>query len=204
MTSPDLDGAVRAALSSPMTARQRATLDARLRDRLDRSVGRWFHVRPRGLVLVLAALLVAAPAVFGVSVALRSTESPNGLASAAAFQAEINAAKKVVPLPAGVNWPPYLAVRDQSGSYSAGGGRTWVEFVAFCAWNRDWLSAQASGSTASAAADKAVILGATNWEFYKGEFSTASLRAGIDGIVAGVRSGDASPVQDFLSKNCGE
>ena len=79
-----------------MTPRQRASLDGRLRDRLEPRSIRRLHIRPRGIAVVLASLFVAAPAVFVVSAALRSTESPNGLASAT-FQAEIDAAKKVVP-----------------------------------------------------------------------------------------------------------
>ncbi|HEX7949314.1 MAG TPA: hypothetical protein VF494_03115, partial [Candidatus Limnocylindrales bacterium] len=158
MTSPDLDGALRAALSTPMTARQRASLDRRLNERLDRRARRAVHIQPRRLVLLLAALLIAAPAVFAVSAALRSTESPNGLASAAAFQAEIDAAKQVVPLPAGATWPPYLTAADKRGSYSAGGGRTWVEFVAFCAWDRSWLAATASGASEQSQAMRDVIL----------------------------------------------
>lgn len=204
MTSSDLDSALRAALSSPMTARQRASLDGRLRDRLEQPTGRRLHVRPRGLVLVFAAILVAAPAIFVVSAALRTTDSPNGLASAAAFQAEIDAAKAVVPLPAGAMWPPSLAASDRNGSYSAGGGRTWVEFVAFCAWDRSWLAATASGAGTKAQAARNVILASPTWEFYRGEFATQSVRDVFDGVIAGVRSGDPAHVERFVSTNCGE
>lgn len=204
MTSPKLDGALRAALSSPMTARQRASLDGRLRDRLEQPTGRRFRVRPRRLVLFVAALLVAAPAVFAVSAALRTTESPNGLASAAAFQAEIDAAKAVVPLPTGATWPASLAATDKSGSYSAGGGRTWVEFVAFCAWDRSWLAATASGTGTDAQQAEDVILAAPTWEFYRGEFATQSVRDVIDGVIVGVKTGDPAPVQQFVTTNCGE
>jgi hypothetical protein len=202
MTSPDFDGALRAALSTPMTARQRASLDGRLRVRLEPHSVRQLRIRPRGIVLILAALLVAAPAVFVVSAALRSTESPNGLASAAAFQAEIDAAKKVVPLPAGATWPSSLATSDQSGSYSAGGGRTWVEFVAFCAWDRSWLAAAASGSGAQAQVARDTILAVPTWEFYRGEFATQSARDVVDTVIAGVRSGDSGPVEQFVTTNC--
>lgn len=204
MTSSDIDGDLRAVLSSPMTAGQRRSLDSLLRDRLERPAGRSIRLRPRGVVLVLAVVLIAAPSFFIVSAGFRTTEDPNGPASAAAFQAEIDAAKAVVPLPPGRFWPAYLVVRDHSASYSAGGGRTWVEFVAFCAWTQDWLSARASGSTASSDADAAVILGASSWEFYQGEFSSDSDRAAIDRVVAGVRSGDTGPVQSFVSLNCDE
>jgi len=204
MTSPDFDGALRAALSTPMTARQRATLDGRLRDRFEPRSVRQLRIRPRGIALILAALLVAAPAVFVVSAALRTTESPNGLASAAAFQAEIDAAKKVVPLPGGATWPSSLAASDQSGSYSAGGGRTWVEFVAFCAWDRSWLAATASDSGAQAQVARDTILAVPTWEFYRGEFATQSLRDVVETVVAGVRSGDSGAVEQFVTTNCGE
>ncbi len=204
MTSPDLDGALRAALSSPMTARQRASLDGRLRDRLEQPTVRRFHARPRRLVLLVTALLVAAPAVFAVSAALQTTESPNGLASASAFQAEIDAAKAVVPLPAGATWPASLAATDTSGSYSAGGGRSWVEFVAFCAWDRAWLAATASNGATDAQQAEDVIVAAPTWAFYRGEFATQSVRDVIDGVIAGVTVGDPAPVQQFVSTNCGE
>ena len=203
MTSPEYDGALRAVLSTPMTPGQRASLDGRLRDRLEPRSVRRLHIRPRGIALVLAVLLVAAPAVFVVSAALRSTESPNGLASAAAYEAEINAAKKVVPLPAGATWPLSLTASDQSGSYSAGGGRTWVEFVAFCAWDRSWLAATASDSGAQADAARYTIIAVPKWEFYRGEFASQSLRDVVDTVIAGVRSGDSAPVERFVSTNCG-
>lgn len=204
MTSPDLDGALRAALSAPMTTLQRAALEDRLRARLQRSSPRRVRARPRTVALLLGALLIAAPAVFAVSAALRSTESPNGLASAAAFQAEIDAAKRDVPLPAGATWPPYLTASDNGGSYSAGGGRTWVEFVAFCAWDRSWLATTASGATGQARTAREVILDMPNWEFYRGEFATDSSRAAIDAVIVGVRAGDTSPVTQFVTLNCGE
>ncbi len=203
MTSPDLDGALRAALSYPMTARQRASLDDRLQGRLEKGTRGTPHVRPRTVALLLTALLIAAPVVFAVSAALRSTESPNGLASATAFQAEIDAAKKVVPLPAGATWPPSLTVSDQSASYSASGGRSWVEFVAFCAWDRSWLAATASGASEQAQTARDVILTMPTWELYRGEFATDSSRAAIDAVIMGVQSGDKTPVTQFVSLNCG-
>lgn len=206
MTSPELDGALRAALSTPMTARQGALLDDRLQGRLEAhsARGRRFRIRPRGIALVLAGLIVAAPTVFVVSAALQSTESPKGLASAAAFQAEIDAAKKVVPLPAGATWPSSLTATDQSGSYSAGGGRSWVEFVAFCSWDRSWLAATASDSGVQAGIARDTILATPSWDLYRGHFATQSLRDVVDKVVAGVRSDDPAPVQQFVTTNCGE
>lgn len=129
------------------------------------------------------------------------------MSSAALVQAaagERHAAKAVVPFPAGATWPASLAATDKSGSYSAGGGRTWVEFVAFCAWDRSWLTATASGTVADARKAEDVILAAPTWEFYRGEFATQSVRDVIDGVIAGMKAGDPAPVQQFVSTNCGE
>jgi hypothetical protein len=202
MSSPDLDGVLRSTLSTPLTPAHMAALDARLRARLAAS-GRRRTFPTRRIALVIAALLLLAPLVYGASAALRSTEDPNGLASASAFQAEIDAAKRVVPLPADATWPPYLRAQDPSGSYSAGGGRTWVEFVAFCSWSRSWLDARSSGATASETRALDVLTTTPTWEFYTGAFATQSQRDGIDRVLAGVRSGDAAPVSQFVALNCG-
>ncbi len=95
-------------------------------------------------------------------------------------------------------------MRDKSGTYSAGGGRSWVEFVAFCAWDRSWLAAIASGAWEQALTARDVILKMPTWEFYRGEFASASSRAGIDAIIAGVRTGNKTPVTEFVDLNCGE
>jgi hypothetical protein len=199
MTSPDIESALRATLSLPMTSQQRAALDARFRDRLERSAHRRFRVRRRGLALALVAAFVLAPTVYA---GIRLTESPNGLSPATDFQAEIDAAKAVVPLPPGATWPPYL-VADKSASYSRGGGRTWVELVSFCSWNRAWLASTASGASASARADRDQIEAATSWEFYRGEFATDSFRGYIDHVITAVRDGDRGEVQRTVALNCG-
>ena len=199
MTSPDIESALRTTLSRPMTSQQSVELDARLRDRLEYSTYRRFRVHRRGFALALVAAFVIAPAVLA---GIRLTESPNGLAPASEFQAEIDAAKAVVPLPAGATWPPYL-VANKSASYSRGGGRTWVEFVSFCSWDRAWLASTASGDSMSSRADRDQIEAATSWEFYQGEFATDSFRGSIDHVVAAVRDGDRSQVQQFVVLNCG-
>jgi hypothetical protein len=199
MTSPDIESALRATLSRPMTSYQRVELDARFRDRLEAYTHSRFRVRRRGLALALVAAFVVAPTVFA---GIRLTESPNGLSPASEFQTEIDAAKAVVPLPAGATWPPYL-VANKSASYSRGGGRTWVEFVSFCSWDRAWLASTASGYSASAQADRDQIVAATSWEFYRGEFATDSFRSSIDRVIAAVRDGDRSQVQQFVVLNCG-
>ncbi len=198
MTSPDLDGLLRATLSTPITSAQRAALDARIRARLDRPGRPSHHLRPRTAALVLASLLLVAPALFVASAALRTTESPDGMESAAAYQAEIDAAQRVVPLPVGATWPATIGATDKKGSYATGGGRSSVEFSAFCAWTTEWLAA--SGANAAAAAK--VITAAPTWEFYTGVFSSDSLRSVVDGVVAGVKGGDPVPVRSFVGANC--
>jgi hypothetical protein len=198
MTSPDIESAIRTTLSRPLTSQQCAALDARFRERLEHSARSRFRVRRRGLALALVAAFVVAPTVFA---GIRLTESPNGLAPATEFQAEIDAAKAVVPLPPGATWPPYL-VADKSASYSRGGGRAAVEFVSFCSWDRAWVASTASGASASAQADRDQIVAATSWEFYRGEFATDSFRDSIDQVIAAVRNGDRSQVQQFVALNC--
>ena len=201
MTSPDLETTLRSVLGTPMTTRQSAALDARLGGRLARRTPHRFHVRRRSVVLGVAVLLLAVPALFPVSGLMRTTEAPLGLEPSSAFQAEIDAAEKVVPLPAGATWPPYL-VAQHGANYSAGGGRSWVEMVAFCSWSRSWLAGEASGDTAQAQAARAVILAAPTWEFYRALFATQSSRDGIGRIVSAVRAGDTSTVAGFVQLNC--
>lgn len=200
MTSPDLDSLLRASFGRPMTDRQRSRLDATLAARL-LPVAR----RPRGraVALLVAAMLISAPIVLAVSAAMRTTEAPNGLETAAAFQVEIEAAKAVVPIPAGYAWPDSLKASDPDGLYSAGGGRSQVEFVAVCAWSTAWLAADSAGSTADASAAATVLAGVPDWQVFKGEFSSVSLRDVLDSVVAGVQRGDREPVAAFTAANCG-
>jgi hypothetical protein len=200
MTSPDLDSLLRASLGRPMTDRQRSRLDATLAARVSPAARR---PRGRAVALLVAALLISAPIVVAVSAAMRTTESPNGLETGAAFQAEIDAAKAAVPIPAGYAWPDSLKASDPAGLYSTGGGRSQVEFVAVCAWSTAWLAADSAGSTADASAAATVLAGVPDWEVYKGEFSSGSLRDVLDSVVAGVNGGDREPVAAFTAANCG-
>jgi hypothetical protein len=200
MTSPDLDSLLHASLGRPMTDRQRSRLDATLAARLS-PVAR----RPRGraVALLVAAMLISAPIVVAVSGAMRTTEAPNGMEAAAAFQAEIDAAKAAVPIPDGYAWPDSLQASDPEGLYSTGGGRSQVEFVAVCAWSTAWLAADSAGSTADATSAATVLAGVPDWQVYKGEFSSGSLRDVLDSVVAGVKGGDRQPVSAFTTANCG-
>ena len=76
--------------------------------------------------------------------------------------------------------------------------------MAFCAWDRSWLAATASDNGVQAGIARDTILAMPSWEFYRGDFATQSLRDVVDEVVAGVRSDDAAPVQQFVTTNCGE
>lgn len=201
MTSPEFETTLRSVLDTPMTARQRAALDARLEERLADATSHGIRVRRRSILLAAAVLLLVVPAVFPVSALIRTTEAPLGLESSSAFQAEIDAAEKLVPLPAGATWPPYLVAQD-GANYSAGGGRSWVEMVAFCSWSRSWLDATRTGASEQAQVARTTILSVSTWELYGGQFSTDSSRNAIGRVIAAVRAGDASTVAGFVQLNC--
>jgi hypothetical protein len=190
------------ALQTPMHPADLARLDERIAAALQvRSLTRPGRAIGRKPVLVLAGLLVVVLAA-AASGGLRTTESPSGLADASAFQAEIDAAKAVVPLPAGATWPPTTDVPQGSGSYSAGGGRSAVEGVAFCLWTKTWIAASASGDTASAGRALAVLQKSRAWTSYSGPFSDQSYRDIVDGIVSGAAAGNTQPARRFVSLNC--
>jgi hypothetical protein len=192
-----------AALDVSLTPEQQATIGARLERAL-------YDARPRPRrrvirrsLLLVAALFVVLPAILGVGAVLMSTEDPFGLADAGEFQAELDTAMAVTPIPAGAIWPDYL-IADPSVSYSRGGGRAWVETVAVCMWEVDWLNARAGGDAAREATARSTILGFPNW------WSTDSVwfrpegarREYLAPIVAGVREGDPGPVAQDVALNC--
>ncbi|MEX0631164.1 MAG: hypothetical protein WEE67_09430 [Chloroflexota bacterium] len=205
MTTTDrwLEEAVTAALDVSLTPGQQAVIGARVERALRAAPIRpQWRVTGRSLLLV-AALFVVLPAILGVGAAILSTEDPFGLASGAGFEAELDAAIAITAIPAGATWPDYL-VTDRSASYSRGGGRAWVEYVAMCMWEVEWLNARASGDAAREAAARATILDFPNW------WSTDSVwfrpegarREYLEPIVAGVRSGDAGPLTRDVELNC--
>jgi hypothetical protein len=202
MTSFELGTQVRDALNVDLTPSQAARLDAALSRRLESHLLRRTQ-RPKRLVIVLAAaLLILVPLVAAVSAGIRSTESPRGLESAAAYQAEIDAAKAVVPLPVGATWPPSVDAPDQNGSYPVGSGLSAVQDYAICPWLESWLAARAEPDSAQAVAAHDYILAIPTSEMYQGEFADQSYRNVLDGIIRGVGAGDANPAQGFVEANC--
>ncbi|MDA8203691.1 MAG: hypothetical protein M0Z49_13200 [Chloroflexi bacterium] len=194
---------VRDALQEPLSTAQRATLDQRIEQALMASPGRSRRLPIRRSVLLAAALLVLLPTVFAVGAAILSTEDPYGLASAQEYQAELEAAKGVVPLPAGRTWPDHLAVQDGSGSYSRGGARSWVEINAVCIWFDDWRDAQAAGDSVRTRSDAAAIAAIPSWPSWQSPFWTQSVRDHLQPLIAAVAAGREQPIRDEITLNCG-
>lgn len=202
MTRPDeTEDLLDRVLSEPPSASTLADLDARVQAAVSQPAdrrNRW--LRPRVALALALVVLVAPLAVVGAQTLL--TESPFGLAGASEFQAEIEAAKVAVPKPPKATWPPYLSVAYSTGMYSRGGGRVAVEAVAFCLWTGDWLGAMDRGDAPAVSRATDVLEGVTGWDFYRGQFATASLRDVIDRVLAGVSAGDEQPARAFTANNC--
>jgi hypothetical protein len=146
------------------------------------------HFRRRVTLLVNAVLL---------AVLAGCDARPPELTSAQQFQQELDAAKADVQLPPGATWPPYLNVTDQAANYSTGGGRSWVEGVAFCTWLRAWMDAARSDDTAAQAQAAAVLIAAPTQEFVRGDNADQTFRDAIAKVVADVRGGNPATV--FIS-----
>lgn len=185
-----------------MGPRQLAALDARVEGVLQKPRPRRRRRLTRSLVLV-AALFVVVPSILGVGAAIMSTEDPFGLTDAPGFQAELDEAMAVTPIPAGATWPDFLTT-DPNVAYSAGGGRAWVELVSMCMWEVEWLHARAAADAAREAVARTTIIGFPDW------YSTESVFFQPDGaraaylapIVAGVRVGDPTPLARDVELNC--
>jgi hypothetical protein len=189
-------------LAEPMTSVQRSALDARLAPSLaaPRRGGLLGRRMVRRSLLLVAALVIALPLM--AAAGLFSTEDPFGLSDASEFQAELDAAKAVVPLPAGRSWPDFLNVTDQSGAYSRGGGRAWVETVALCVWFDEWLVARSAGDPAREQVASAEIAGIPTWPSWNSVFWTQSVRDHYAPIIAQVAAGNPTGVQAEMQNSC--
>jgi hypothetical protein len=154
------------------------------------------------LVLLATAALVAVPLAAVATAGIRTTEDPFGDVDAAAFRAEIDAAKQVVPLPQGAEWPAFLKVPDENASYSRNGGRFWVESVAFCVWIDAWVTATNSGNAEVAATDRDTILAMPTWQFYSSPFADQSYRDVLDRAFAGVEARDPAAARTASNPAC--
>lgn len=204
MTTTDrwLEERLSAALDVSLTPGQEATIGARVERAVHGVAARPRRRTVSRSVLLVAALFVVVPAVLVVGAAILS-EDPYGLADAAEFQAELDAAMAITPIPAGAAWPDFL-VTDPSVSYSRSGGRAWVELVAMCMWEVDWLNARAGGDAEREATARATILDFPNWSstdsvWFRPE---GARREYLAPIVAGVRTGDPGPLMRDVELNC--
>jgi hypothetical protein len=204
MFSPErtLETRLTQAFERPMSPHELAVLDNRVEGVLQKPRPRRRRRLTRSLVLV-AALFVVVPSILGVGAAIMSTEDPFGLTDAAGFQAELDAAMAITPIPVGATWPDFLTT-DPNVAYSAGGGRAWVEMVSMCLWEVEWLNARTSADAAREALARTTIIGFPDW------YSTDSVFFQPDGaraaylapIVAGVRSGDPTALARDVEMNC--
>ena len=203
MTSTDrsFEERLNQALAEPMSPTQACELDARLAPLLASTAPR-SHRRRRAFrvsLLLAAALAVAVPlmALGGMF----STEDPFGLADAAEFQAELDAAMAAVPLPAGVEWPDHLRV-EPDVSYSRGGARSWVESNAVCIWLGEWLDARTHGEADRERHAAAQVAAVRSWPSWDSPFWTQSVRDYLGPVLDAVAAGEMAPVEAEMATNC--
>lgn len=204
MTRIDLGTRLFTGLGAPLTAAQVVALNGRLATRLagpsapTRAAGRRWS-----LVAVLVVAVLSVSAVVAVSAEMRLTEDPLGLESAGQYDQEIVAAEQIVPLPAGAVWPGDLGAQDPSGSYARGGGRSQVEFVAVCVWSESWLNADRAGNPVTRAAATAGLQDVRTWPIYTASDPASGMPALIDRLIDSAAEGNAAPIRNFVSLNCG-
>ena len=193
------------AFGAPMTSVERGKLDARVAALLEgpHTPRRQFRLRLTRGLLVAAAVTLLIPALVAGGAAILSSEAPRGMSDAAAYDAEVAAAKAVTPIPPGATWPPHLdAAPDRAGSYAVGLGRSMVEFNAYCLWLADWYDANRSGSAARAGAAIATLGRVPSWESFSGPLADGSFRDHVGGVVRAADRGDATSVLQELELNC--
>jgi len=205
MTDRSIEERLTTAFGEDMTPMQRAWVDERVNARLTQGgVRRWPRLRLARSVLLVGALLILAPTVFVVSAAILSTEAPYGMGDAAAYDAELKAAKAVTPIPPGETWPPYLEqAPDRSATYGAGLGKQMVEINAYCLWLGSWYDANARGDTAASAAATAVLEEARGWTTFTDPLlSDEGFREIHRQTIDAAIGGDAPAVLQQLELNC--
>jgi len=205
MSNVEFTERLEAALKVPMNPAQREIVDARVASavagRQERPRG-WFRLPMRTALLLALLLFIALPtAVFAAAEYFGGSESPFGLAEPSEFSREIEAAKAVTPIPAGFTWPDYLRAKDDV-VYSRGGGSSWVEYIAICMWQVDWLDARNDQDHARQAADGLVIASIPRWSSYGPPFADQSYRDVLDRVIAAVGRDDPAPVAANIALNC--
>ena len=205
MSNVEFTERLEAALKVPMNPAQRKILDARVASavagRQERPRG-WLRLPMRTALLLALFVFIALPtAVFAAAEYFCGSESPFGLAGPSEFTREIEAAKAVTPIPAGFTWPDYLRAKDDV-VYSRGGGSSWVEYIAICMWQVDWLDARNDQDHARQAADGLVIASIPRWSSYGPPFADQSYRDVLDRVIAAVDRDDPAPVAANIAVNC--
>jgi hypothetical protein len=205
MNNVEFTERLEAALKVPITPAQQELIDARVAaavaGRQERTRG-WFRLTARTAVLLALVVFVALPtAVFAAAEYFGGTESPFGLAGPSEFTREIEAAKVVTPIPAGFHWPAFLRAKENT-AYSRGGGSSWVEHIALCMWQVDWLDARNDQDHARQAADGLVIASIPTWSSYGPPFADQSYRDLLDGVISAVDRDDPAPVAANVAANC--
>lgn len=195
-----LEERITEALREPVAPELRTALDLRVRAAMDATPPRRrrrFNVT-RALVLAgLVALALPGVIIGGV----RLTEGFLGLVDANAFAAEIEAAKQIVPLPAGRTWPDYLGV-DPEVTYDRGGGLPTVEGVATCIWLDEWLDARAASDARRERIAAETIASIPTWTSWNTPFFDQSYRDYYGSLFAAVARGDEAPVRANMELNC--
>lgn len=205
MTDRLIEERLTAAFGPDMTPEQRAWVDERVDATLTHGeVRRWPRLRIARSAILVGALLILAPSVFVVGAAILSTEAPYGAGDAAAYDAELKAAKAVTPIPPGSTWPTYLEkAQDRSASYGTGLGKQMVENNAYCLWLGYWYTATERGDSAAVAIAREILGQARDWTTFTDPLTTdAGLRAGIRATIDAALAGDAAPVLSQLELNC--
>jgi hypothetical protein len=205
MSNVEFTERLEAALTVPMTAAQQELVDARVASavarRQERTSG-WFRLSTRTAVLLALLVFVALPtAVFAAAEYFGGSESPFGLAEPSEFNREIETAKAVTPIPAGFRWPDYLRAKNDV-VYSRGGGSSWVEGIAICMWQVDWLDARATADTERQTADQRAIASIPTWSSYGPPFADQSYTDVLDRVIAAVGRDDPAPVAANIALNC--
>lgn len=188
-----------------MTPTQRAWVDEKVSTALGPGEAR--RRRPRSRLarslLLVGALLILPPAMLAVGAAMLSTEAPYGMGDAAAYEAELKAAKAVTPIPPGATWPPYLdSASDRSASYGTRLGTSMVEYNAYCLWLGYWYAAYERGDGAAVVAATDALEQARSWTTFTDLAADESFRAGTRDTIDAAITGDQAAVLRELELNC--
>lgn len=199
MTTSSFESHIADSLSIEVSGASLIRMDSLLAARLTRA--RAARFRGWRIAAAAALMILVVPLAAVATAGIRHTEDPFGVVDAKGFQAEVDAAKEAVALPAGASWPPYL-VADPDAGYSRNGGRSWVEGVAFCRWMDAWLNATESADIAAATTARDTLLTVPTWVLYTGPFGDQSYRDVLDASLAGVSANNPQAAREASRPAC--